>query len=63
MKYEEALEYICELVAIDNVRKILEFNVEKRNQIISKIKENKKITSAQISRVLGVNRKIIERVK
>lgn len=63
MTDEEALKYICELVKIDNVYEILEFKVEKRNQIISKIKENKKITSAQISRVLGLNRKIIERVK
>lgn len=60
---EEVLKYICELVKLDNIHKILEFNVEKRNQIIAKIKENKKITSAQISRVLGINRKIIERVK
>lgn len=60
---EEVIKYIYEVVKIDNVHEILEFNVEKRNQIISKIKENKKITSAQISRVLGLNRKIIERVK
>lgn len=60
---EEVIKYICELIKIDNVHEILEFSVEKRNQIIAKIKENKKITSAQISRVLGINRKIIERVK
>lgn len=63
MTDEEVLKYICEFIKIDNVHKILEFNIEKRNNIIAKIKENKKITSAQISRVLGINRKIIERVK
>lgn len=63
MTDEEVLKYICEYMKIDNVHKILEFNIEKRNNIIAKIKENKKITSAQISRVLGINRKIIERVK
>ena len=60
---EELIRYICELVKIDDVYKILDFNKEKRNKIISKIKENPKITSAQISRVTGINRKIIERVK
>lgn len=60
---EQVLKYICEVVKIDNVHKILEFNSKKRNEIIAKIKENKKITSAQISRVLGINRKIVERVK
>lgn len=63
MTDEEVIKYIYEIVKIDNVHEILEFSVGKRNQIISKIKENKKITSAQISRVLGLNRKIIERIK
>lgn len=63
MTDEQVIEYICELVNIDNVHKILELNREERNEIIRKIKENKKITSAQISRVLGINRKMIERVK
>lgn len=60
---DQVIEYICEFMNIDNVHKILELNVEKRNETIRKIKENKKITSAQISRVLGINRKIVERIK
>lgn len=60
---DELSRYICELVNIPNVYKILEYNTEKRNKILAKIKENKKITSVQISRVLGINRKIIERAK
>lgn len=60
---DELSIYICELLNIPNVYKILEYNTEKRNKILAKIKENRKITSAQLSRVLGINRKIIERAK
>lgn len=63
MTDDEAIKYICETVKTENIHEILELNVEKRKQIISKIKENKKITSAQIARVLGLNRKMIERIK
>lgn len=60
---EEVIKFIYEIIEIGNIHEILEFNVEKRNQIISKIKKNKKITSIQISRILGINRKTVERVK
>lgn len=63
MTDEEVMKYICEVLKVNSVFEILELNVEKRNKMISKIKENKKITSAQISRVLGLNRKIVERIK
>lgn len=60
---EQLIKYICELIDIDNISKISEFNIEKRNEILLKIKENKKLTCTQIARVLGINRKIIERAK
>lgn len=59
---EQLAKYICKLVNIEDVHKILKFNLEERNKILTKIKENKKITSAQISRVVGINRKIVERL-
>lgn len=59
---EQALKYICELVGVKNIHEILELDIEKRNQIIVKIKKVTKITNSQISRVLGLNRKVIERV-
>lgn len=60
---EQLVKYICEMLEIDNVYKLLQFNVQKRNEILVKIKENKKITCTQIARVLGISRKIIERAK
>lgn len=60
---EQLNRYICELLKIDEVHQITELNVEQRNKILIKIKERKEITSVQLARVLGINRKIVERAK
>ncbi len=58
---EEAKKIICEFLEIDNVYEILKFNKETRNQILSKLKSLKVISIRQLSRIIGINRKIIER--
>lgn len=57
----EAKEKIEKLLNLNNARKIKEFNIQKRNENIKKLKEIEGISKSQIARVLGINRKIIER--
>lgn len=57
----EAKEKIEKLLNLDNARKIKEYNLQKRNNEINKLKEIEGISKSQIARVLGLNRKIIER--
>lgn len=54
-------KYICEILDIKDVHVILELSIQKRDKAISKIKERKIISNTQLSRVIGINRKIIER--
>lgn len=60
---EQLSQYICELLEINNIREILDFNNKKRDEILAKIKEQNKVTCTQLARVIGINRKIIERAK
>lgn len=60
---EHLAKYICEIANVQNVYEILEYNKNLRDEILVKIKQNKKIKNAQISRVLGINKKMVERAK
>lgn len=60
---EEAIRIIKDIIKQENVRKILEYNKVKRDEEIIRIKECNIISNVQIARILGVNRKIIERAK
>ena len=57
----ELAEQIKMYFKIDNVKRIKESNVKIRNEMIRKLKNIKGTTKVQISRVLGINRKIVER--
>lgn len=59
---EDVGNYICEILKINNVREILKFNREIRNENLLKLKRLKNIPAAQLARVIGINRKIIERL-
>lgn len=61
MTDEEIAKHICELLEIQNVHEILKYNIEIRNEKLSKLKCFKNITVSQLSRVIGINRKMIER--
>lgn len=58
---DEMEKYICELLNINNVREISKYNTETRNEKLSKLKCFKNISISQLSRITGINRKMIER--
>lgn len=58
---EDAIKIIKNELKIDNLSEICKYNVKIRNQIIRKIKELNGISKIQISRILNVDRKIVER--
>ena len=58
---QEVEKYICELFNIDNVYDILQYNNKIRNEKFEKLKCFKNVPISQLSRVIGVNRKMLER--
>lgn len=62
MSDEEVRKYVCEILEINNVHEILRFNKEIRNENLLKLKCLKNISIRQLARVIGINRKIIERL-
>lgn len=59
---EQAKNVIEEILGKEIVNKINEYSTEKRNENIRKLKIIEGISKSQISRILGINRKIVERV-
>ena len=59
---EELTKYIKKVLEIDNIASIKNLEKSKRNQQIIRLLNIKGITILQLARVLGVNRKIIERL-
>ncbi|MCI8411061.1 MAG: transposase [Clostridia bacterium] len=55
-------QYIEETLGIDNVTEIKRLDIDIRNEKIKNLKNIKGTSMAQISRVIGINRKIVERV-
>lgn len=58
---EEVEECICEILNIKYVQEISKTNMEIRNERLSKLKCLKNVSATQLSRVTGINRKMIER--
>lgn len=59
---EEIIENICDLLEIKNVSEILKYNGKTRNEMIGKLKCLQSLSSkSQLARIIGVNRKVIER--
>ena len=58
---DEIKKYICDLLEIKNVRDISKYNAKMKKEQLLKIKCLKKVPISQLARVLGINRKIIER--
>ena len=55
--------YEVDIFYVENYAAILKFVKKLRNKLLVRIKQNKKIKSSQIARVLGMNRKMVERAK
>lgn len=58
---EDATKIIKDKLNIDNLNQICNYNVKIRNQFIRRIKSLKGISKIQISRILNIDRKIVER--
>ena len=58
---EQLRKRIEKILEIDNVMEIKKYNTKIRNEKIGKLKEIKGASISQISRVININRKIIER--
>ena len=58
---EEVIYFIKHEIGIDNIQEIQKYNINYRDKIIQKIREIKGITQPQISRILGINIKIVQR--
>lgn len=60
IKDEKALQIIKEVFNMEDLQDIHQYGVDKRKKLIQKLK-GKNLTYVQIARLLGVNRKVIER--
>lgn len=62
---EELLRYICKFLKMKytDIRAMLVNDKNKRNEIIKQCKKIKGITNRQLARILGINRKVIDRTK
>lgn len=59
---DEIKRYIYELLDIQHIREIFQYNTKLRNEKLLKLKCLKKLSSiSQLARVIGINRKMLER--
>ena len=63
LKDEELIYFIRTQLGIKNIQEIQRYSANYRNEIIQKIKCIKGVTQQQISRVLGIHLRIIQRVR
>lgn len=59
---EEATEWILNNLENIKIADIKKYNFQIRNKAIKKLKDKKVISNKQMSRILGINRKIIDRI-
>lgn len=59
---DEAIRIIQDLCNIKNLAEISQLNTVRQKEYLIKLKECKVITAIQISRIIGINRKIVERI-
>lgn len=58
---EEVIYFLKEELSLSNIQEIQKYDKDKRDEIIRKIKQMKGITQKQISRIVGLNTKIIRK--
>ena len=59
---EQVKKKVQKILNIENVRMINSYDRKTRNEELQKLKIIKGVSKAQLSRVLGMNRKILERI-
>lgn len=57
----EIEKYICELLNIKNIYEISKCNAKLRDEMLSKLGCFKNVPVSQLSRIIGINRKMLER--
>ena len=59
---EEVKKYIQNILGFNNIYEILDYNIQKRNEYLIRLANMKNVSLSQIARVLGINKKVMERV-
>lgn len=59
---EQAKKYIQDILKTKDITKIKDLNIIERNRKIQKLNSLKGVSKAQIARLLGVNKKLVERI-
>ena len=59
---EEVIYFIKQKLNIDNIEEIQNYNKKDRNDIVRKLKNIKGITQPQISRILGINIRLVRKI-
>ena len=62
MSDEQAKKYIQNILEIKDITKIKDLDIVERNKKIQKLNIIKGVSKAQIARLLGVNKKLVERI-
>ena len=62
LEVEEAIRIMKEISKENNLKKIQNYNTEKKHEIIKKFIKVEGIKKIQIARILGINRKTIEKI-
>ena len=58
---DEIIYFVKEYLKIENIQEIQHYSPNFRDEIICKISKNKEVTQKQISRISGLNIRIIQR--
>lgn len=57
----QVIEYLMEIWKLKNINDLMDFSTSKKIEYIAKLKETKGISMLQLSRITGINRKIIKK--
>ena len=57
----QVIEYLMEIWKLKNINDLMDFSTSKKIEYIAKLKETKGISMVQLSRITGINRKIIKK--
>lgn len=60
---EELVDVIKDVIQEENIYKILQYKKDIRDKVLKRITNVKGVTYSQLARVLGINRKIVSRLK
>lgn len=59
---EQARKYIVEILGFKNIQEIAQYSMTKRNNYLRRLKNIQGISMAQIARLVGLSKKMVERI-